>query len=210
MRHARRRNDKPPPGGATSKEKRVLVAKFVEHITNVVTSWAGGRVVEGEAGTGESGAWDHKRRVSMVEHPIIEIKAVHHISLPVRDIQRSMEFYSEILGLRQIERPPFDFAGAWYQLGVGQLHLIQHTHPTFRQPTGPDPRDIHFAVRVSDYRRTLEFLLSRGFRTNAQESDPKRMHVIPKPVGGFPQIFIVDPDHHVIEFNTYGLDTVGK
>lgn len=49
---------------------------------------------------------------------------LHHVSLPVSDLQRSIAFYSDILCLKKIERPAFDFEGAWYEIGEGQLHLI--------------------------------------------------------------------------------------
>ena len=52
--------------------------------------------------------------------------AFHHIALSVTDMDRATWFYSEVLGLEPIERPPFDFGGAWYQLGEHTLHLIVH------------------------------------------------------------------------------------
>ena len=63
---------------------------------------------------------------------MLKIETIHHVSLPVKDLARSKQFYSEILGLTEIARPPFDFPGAWYQVGDRQLHLIVHDSSTFR------------------------------------------------------------------------------
>jgi len=61
------------------------------------------------------------------------IEALHHVSIPVADLERAKQFYNEILGLTEITRPPFDFPGAWYQEGDRQLHLIVHDESTFRE-----------------------------------------------------------------------------
>lgn len=137
---------------------------------------------------------------------MLDIETIHHVSLPVRDLDRSKEFYTEILGLREIERPPFDFPGCWYQLGDRQLHLIVHDNPTFRQARSVDSRDVHFAVRVRSYREALEFLRSRGYRDDLEAGPLLRMKVTPQAMAGFPQIFILDPDRHVVEINAKRLD----
>jgi glyoxylase I family protein len=138
---------------------------------------------------------------------VIGSAALHHVSIPVTDVDRSRAFYREILGLREIDRPPFDFPGAWFAVGDGQLHLIGGSrNPTLRQHKGVDSRDVHFAVRVRSYRDALASLESQGYRADADAVDPKVMLVRPRPTAGFPQIYILDPDRHVIEINAEQLD----
>jgi catechol 2,3-dioxygenase-like lactoylglutathione lyase family enzyme len=138
----------------------------------------------------------------------MDIEFVHHVALPVTDLEAARRFYKEVLTLEEIERPPFPFPGAWFSAGgEQQVHLIVHTNPTFRGPEkGVDTRDIHFAVRVKSYRAALDFLRSRGYREDADRLDPMRMVVQPHATAGFPQIYIMDPDRNVIEINAARLD----
>lgn len=132
------------------------------------------------------------------------IASLHHVSLPVTDLERSRRFYREVLGLAEIARPPFDFPGAWFALGSGgqQLHLIAggSTTPTYRGAKAVDSRDIHFAVRVDSFAAAQRALERLGYSETA--GDPLlRMKLNPRATAGFPQIYILDPDHHVIEIN---------
>ena len=136
---------------------------------------------------------------------MFKIGTIHHVSLPVTDLERSKKFYEEILGLKEIERPPFTFPGAWYQLGDRQLHLIVHNRSTLREGKEVDSRDIHFAIRVNSYLETQGFLRSRGFHPDADD-EFKKMIESPKATAGFPQLYIIDPDRNVIELNAEQLD----
>lgn len=137
----------------------------------------------------------------------MNIALLHHVSLTVTDLERSRDFYRDILRLKEIERPPFSFAGAWFGIGeTQQLHLIVHNGATFRGERGIDTRDSHFAVRVTSYREAVEFLRSKGYREDAGELDPLHVRLQPHATAGFPQIYVLDPDHHVIEINAAQLD----
>jgi glyoxylase I family protein len=141
------------------------------------------------------------------QNTFMRIETIHHVSLTVTDLDRSKNFYREILGLSEIDRPAFSFPGAWFQVGENQqLHLILHPGATFRGIKGIDTRDGHFAVRVASYRSVLDFLKSKGYREDAADQDLMKMRANPKAVAGFPQIYILDPDRHVIEINAEKLD----
>src|ERR671935_836556 len=117
---------------------------------------------------------------------MLSIESLHHVSVPVTDLARARAFYGEVLELQEIARPPFDFPGAWYQLGDRQLHLSVGDRSTFRAGKGVDSRDIHFAVRVASFRRALEHLESKGYRTDASD-ELRKIRTRPNSRGGFPQ-----------------------
>ncbi len=133
---------------------------------------------------------------------------LHHVAVNVTGLDRSRRFYREVLGLEEIARPPFSFPGAWFQAGGPgqQVHLIVHDGATTRGDKAIDTRDIHFALRVRSFRETLERLHGLGFHEDAPESDPLRMIVNRHATAGFPQIYVMDPDHNVIEINAERLD----
>jgi glyoxylase I family protein len=138
----------------------------------------------------------------------MDIESLHHVSIPVSNLERSKQFYREILGLREIPRPNFPFQGAWFQVaGRQELHLIlAHTDVTYRVNKGIDPGDLHFAVRVKSFQKTVAFLRSQGYHEDADPSDFLQLRVLPHPVTGYPQIYIIDPDRHLIEINADALD----
>lgn len=137
--------------------------------------------------------------------PMLSIETLHHVALPISDLERARAFYGGVLGLQEIPRPPFDFPGIWYQLGDRQLHLIRGERSTFRDGKGIDSRDIHFAVRARSYRGALEHLEAKGYRSDAPD---ELQRVRPNPSGraGIPQIHLLDPDRNVIEINAERLD----
>jgi catechol 2,3-dioxygenase-like lactoylglutathione lyase family enzyme len=137
---------------------------------------------------------------------MIGIEKIHHVTLTVRDLDYSRKFYREILELPEIQRPPFPFPGAWFAVGTSQhLHLIVHSEATFRGEKGLDTKDNHFAVRVGSYRQAVDFLRQKGYREDSAD-EMKLMRLQPHATAGFPQIYILDPDRHVIEINAEVLD----
>ena len=139
---------------------------------------------------------------------MIEIKTLHHVSIPVTDLERSKNFYSEILCLEEMTRPPFDFPGAWFKVGDREIHLVVHNKSTFRTGKGVDSRDIHLAIRVKNFNEAVDYLHSKGFHPQATD-EFKRIKEKPVSIAGFPQLYIIDPDRNVIELNAEKMDPTG-
>lgn len=132
---------------------------------------------------------------------------LHHVLVATRDLEKSRRFYSEVLELREIDRPAFQFPGAWYQFGAGQhLHLIADEGKTLRRSTRIDPMDVHFALGMRSYARTLAWLKAKGYREDVADDDLMKVVVRPNSIVGRPQIYIMDPDRNMIEFICEALD----
>jgi glyoxylase I family protein len=116
----------------------------------------------------------------------------HHAALIVTDMERARWFYGEVLGLKEIGRPPFDFGGAWYELGDRTLHLIVHPPSrTMRGTTSIDPRDGHLALRVESFEATVARM--KAFGVPCLE--------LPQNLTPWAQIYVTDPDGNIIELN---------
>ena len=75
----------------------------------------------------------------------IKIHELNHVALHVRDLDTSIHFYGEVIGLPRLPRPDFNFPGAWFAFGNQELHLIEDKDlvPNRR-------RHHHFALLVED------------------------------------------------------------
>lgn len=134
---------------------------------------------------------------------------LHHVHIAAEDLERTRQFYAGVLELQEIDRPPFDNPGLWYKIGDGeqQLHIIARAGEAMLRRDKPnDPNDIHFALRVKSYRDTLMWLRDKGFRDDVPNDDIRKMVLRPASVAGYPQIFILDPDRNIIEFNFETMD----
>ncbi|MBP1993568.1 VOC family protein [Paenibacillus eucommiae] len=125
---------------------------------------------------------------------MIEYQHLHHVSLSVRDLEKSKKFYTEVLKFQEIERPPFDSKGVWFAVGSQQLHLLEYPNgETLRESSSLD--DGHFAIWVKSYRDTIAWLEEAGVPYEAK----------PDSIAGFSQIFILDVDRNIVEFDSeYG------
>lgn len=127
---------------------------------------------------------------------------IHHVLIVVQELEPSRRFYRDTLELEEIDRPVFPYPGAWFQLANNQqLHLLERSDATFRGERPVDAFDLHFAMRVKSYRDTLAWLRSKGFQEDAPEDDLRKMILRPNSVTGFPQIYILDPDRNIVEYN---------
>ena len=114
---------------------------------------------------------------------------LNHVALHAADVDKSCDFYRNVLKLETIERPAFDFPGAWFRLGEFQeLHLIGGREDAVISR----PRSNHFALRADNLDEWENY-----FREIGQEYVPRRT----RPDGAI-QIYVADPDGYHIELFT--------
>jgi catechol 2,3-dioxygenase-like lactoylglutathione lyase family enzyme/uncharacterized protein YunC (DUF1805 family) len=125
----------------------------------------------------------------------LRVKSIDHVTLVVKDLERSRRFYVDVLGMREVRRPAFSFAGLWFQAGATQIHLILEYSGS--GPAGNllpaskrGSRTQHLAFLVDDATAVMP-LLEKWQVTVL--SGPK-----PRP-DGYIQVFVTDPDGHVVE-----------
>ena len=80
------------------------------------------------------------------------ISAIDHCSLIVADTRKALEFYQGILGLEvDWSRPDLGYPGAWLQVGINQIHLLEVPNPdSIENRPEHGGRDHHVALQVSD------------------------------------------------------------
>lgn len=125
----------------------------------------------------------------------IHVRRIDHVTIVVRDLERSRRFYVEVLGMQPVPRPAFPFDGLWFQAGTTQVHLILE-HPDSGPAGGvvPQPckisRTRHFAFEVADALAARDRLVELGLTI---ADGPKQ-----RPDGPT-QVYVLDPDQHLVE-----------
>ncbi len=122
--------------------------------------------------------------------PLIDL---HHIAIKAKDLDETTRFYAEVLKMRQVPRPPFDFPGAWLQMGYTMFHIYGGAaakNPDGGFSEGGAAVD-HIALRAWGFDEMKQGFAERGI--TCRENDLSDF--------GLWQLFIHDPNGVRIELN---------
>jgi catechol 2,3-dioxygenase-like lactoylglutathione lyase family enzyme len=123
------------------------------------------------------------------------VMEIDHITIIVSDIGASRQFYTNVLQMVEVDRPQFQFPGAWFELGNFQIHATL-SRPESGLP-GPGDRNSsvhsrgqHFAFRVRDFDSEIKRL--KQWQIDFVDGPKKRPD-------GVSQVYFKDPDGYLIE-----------
>ena len=127
----------------------------------------------------------------------IRVKTLDHVTIVVRDLAATRRFYVDGLGMQEVARPGFSFAGQWFQAGATQIHTILEYEGSGKAGSGAEhnSRGHHFAFSVESASAAAARLTELGIPL---VSPPKQ-----RPDGAV-QVFVQDPDGHLVELCSHG------
>lgn len=114
----------------------------------------------------------------------MSLRGIHHVSINVTDLERARQFYVDVLGLEELDRPELGFPGLWLKAGDQEVHLLAID-------SGRPLKEQHFAFDVDDIASVQRALTAANVKLSA-----------PSEIAGVcRQAFTRDPSGNLIEFN---------
>lgn len=125
---------------------------------------------------------------------MFRLEGIDHIALAVGDVERSVQWYVEVLGLeRRFEEEWGDYPAV---VGVGDTSLALFPDSEVRSNMAPRLqasgfRHVAFRVDQENFSRAIETLADRGIQSEMQDHGVAR------------SIYFRDPDGYQLEITTY-------
>jgi len=127
---------------------------------------------------------------------MFKLEAIDHVALTVRNVEQSVQWYVEVLGLERRFKKEWGSHPA--VVGVGNTSLaifpVKAVEPA--PPPGPETlcyRHVAFRVDRENFERARKELRGRGIELEPQDH------------GTAHSIYFLDPDGHQLEITTYGV-----
>jgi catechol 2,3-dioxygenase-like lactoylglutathione lyase family enzyme len=125
---------------------------------------------------------------------VIAISGYSHVNLQIRDLEREVAFYRDVLGFEVLPRPDFATLGAWLQQGTAQIHLAVRDEVPERVGFP------HLALLVpeDEFDRTCAAIRARGVEWYRPPRTREDFGITVKAA------FVADPEGNLIELTTAG------
>lgn len=124
---------------------------------------------------------------------------INHLALSVTDLDRSAEFYKNVLGLKEIQKGVRSEAVKWFQFSDGkELHLLSF----IKDPVTLN-KAIHLAITASDFDMFIKKLDDLGVEYGDWAGTPGKIQIRKD---GIKQVLFQDPDGFWIEVNNASKD----
>jgi lactoylglutathione lyase len=121
----------------------------------------------------------------------------NHLALSVKDVDRSAEFYKNVLKLQEITNRTKMEGIRWFSLGEGkELHLIS----VLKEPVTIN-KGVHLALATADFDSFVKALNGMKIPFSDWPGTPDKVNIR---ADGIKQIYFQDPDGYWIEVNSVG------
>lgn len=116
------------------------------------------------------------------------VTRLNHASIVAHDLEESVSFYEEVLGLERLPTPTFEVPVAWMSCGDGQLHLFERDVPA--------PEYHHVGLTVDDFESVYETAKERGLFASWDDAVDAPLYALPD---GAVQLYLSDPAGNLVE-----------
>lgn len=128
----------------------------------------------------------------------MQVKGINHINIVAADLDRTVEFYESVLGMKATEIPmaPAGFSGRWINDDQGAPIVHVQKHNLERHGPVTSDRDTtgsidHVALTCSDFNGMVKRCEDMGLEHRIND----------RKFGDLRQVFVTDPDKVVLELN---------
>ncbi|HSN70440.1 MAG TPA: VOC family protein [Steroidobacteraceae bacterium] len=114
---------------------------------------------------------------------------LHHVAIRTDDVAATNRFYIDVLGMREVERPPMNFPGSWLAIGQTMIHVMGGARGRVADPQGGAVD--HIALRAHGIEAFKRRFDSHGvaYRESSIAG------------AGLRQLFLRDPNGVLVELN---------
>ncbi len=127
-------------------------------------------------------------------------KHLNHVSVFASDMNASVRFYTEVLGLEVIPSPTFAFPATWMRVGDLQVHLFERSEDGYRPPAFH-----HFGIEMTDFMAVY----ARVKELDAHEPVSFFSSIYELPDGSV-QMYVRDPAGNLVELDFPDSSTVDR
>jgi catechol 2,3-dioxygenase-like lactoylglutathione lyase family enzyme len=122
---------------------------------------------------------------------------LNHVSIHATDMEESLRFYTEVLGMERLPSPNFAQHVEWLRLGEQQLHLFQREAPA--------PEFHHIALDVDDFEAA--YLKAKELGALEERAFGAAVRELPD---GAVQMYIRDPAGNLVEVDWPDVSTLDR
>jgi len=124
---------------------------------------------------------------------MFKVQGIDHVGLAVRDVEKSVEWYRELLGLERLYEDVWGNFPGVVGIGDASVAFFPKDDPDIKLPVGLPIHHLAFRVDRVNFKAAQETLREKGIEFEFQ--DHKIVH----------SVYFSDPDGHLIELTTYDL-----